>query len=224
MNGKKSCKIAWLFELILNADVTVLAVVGCVISSKSNGAGMLRFYTVDSNLLGAAACAVSVFFILRRQINGKAAPDWAEILKYVAVCCLMVTFLVVVLVLAPMFGGASAYRAMLTQGDMLYHHLLCPLLILLSFLLFDRVPVKTAVAAGYAVIPTLLYAAVTVTLNILGIMEGPYPFLRVYDQPVWVSCVWFIVILVGAFGLAALLCALQTRLHKGRLEQDRAVR
>lgn len=209
----------WPLNMLLNVAVTVFATVGCVISWQYHGIGMLQFYTVDSNLLGGAACAINTYFLIRQRINGKSVPIWARILKYTAVCCLMVTFLVVLLVLAPTVGGQEGYRVMFTQRDMLYHHLLCPLLILFSFLLFDRMPVKTLRAAAYAMIPTGLYAAVAIVLNLTGVMDGPYPFLHVYEQPIWASCLWFTVILGGAFLITLLFCALSKRLHGKTVEE-----
>ena len=51
-------------------------------------------------------------------------------------------------------------------------------------------------------IPTVIYAVVVVILNILKLLEGPYPFLYVYKQPWYISLVWA----VGIVG-ANLLCA-----------------
>ena len=48
---------------------------------------------------------------------------------------------------------------------------------------------------------TLIYAAIFITLNILKVYEGPYPFLMVYKQPVYMSIIWFILIVGGAFGI-----------------------
>ena len=36
-------------------------------------------------------------------------------------------------------------------------------------------------------------------------MVGPYPFLHVYEQPVWASVLWFIAIPGGAYLIALLL-------------------
>ena len=66
-------------------------------------------------------------------------------------------------------------------------------------------PHLDAKSAFTATIPTLIYAIVLIILNILGVVDGPYPFLRVMNQPVYMSFVWFIVIVGGAFFLALLL-------------------
>ncbi len=198
-------KAVLLIAILMNLAVTVLAFIGAVTSFRRNGAGMLQYYTVESNLFGAAACAIMAVLLLRKMISGKEVPAWAAILKYMSVCCLSLTFLVVVTILAPMNNGMGGYRALLTHDDMLYLHLLCPVLAFVSFLLFDNIPFRTIKMACISLIPTVCYAAVTTTLNVIRVMVGPYPFLYVYEQPLWMSFVWFMLIFGGAFAIGAFL-------------------
>ena len=88
---------------------------------------------------------------------------------------------------------------MLLTGTMLFTHLLCPAAALMSFLLLEHRPGLGRKAALTAMIPTAVYAAVAVLLNLLRIWKGPYMFLLVYEQPVWASVLWGIVILGGAY-------------------------
>ncbi len=191
-------------DLALNLGLLALECAGAALSFRQSGWKMLIFYTEDSNLLSLAACAVWCFLLLRRPA---APPRWARALKYMSVCCLTVTFVVVVTVLAPLTagGGAAGYRVMLTRGSMLFNHLLCPVLSFLTFTLLEREPPLSRRAVFAAVVPTALYAAVTTLLNALRVMEGPYPFLRVYEQPLWLSFVWAGAILGGAYLLARLI-------------------
>ena len=61
-------------------------------------------------------------------------------------------------------------------------------------------------------LPTLIYALILMALNLMRVVEGPYPFLRVYEQPVYMSIIWVIVILGSAYGIAFLLASLLNRL------------
>ena len=173
------------------------------------GVRTFRYYTQDSNLLALAACALLAAFQLRALRTGAAIPLWAQRLKYAAVCCLSVTFLVVVLVLAPMSGGA--YSLMLLEGTMLYHHLLCPLAAFFGFMLFEKQPALRRIDALLPAGLTFLYAAVLTVLNIARVVDGPYPFLRVYAQSVPVSVLWALVMLGGAETLSWGLYALHSR-------------
>lgn len=171
--------------------------------------GTLPFYTQDSNLFAAAACALAAVLQLRSLLNGKAFPRWARLLKYMAACCLTLTMLVVTLVLAPVYLGADGYRQLLLEEPALSLHLLCPLLTLASFLLFETEPALPRRAVALAVLPTLVYGAALGCLNGLGMVDGPYPFLRVHAQPPLASALWALAISGGAALIAWLirLCA-----------------
>ncbi|MBO7709255.1 MAG: hypothetical protein J6S83_02220, partial [Lachnospiraceae bacterium] len=44
-----------------------------------------------------------------------------------------------------------------------------------------------------------------VPLNYFRVVEGPYPFLKVHNQPWYMSILWFFAISLVAFGIAVLL-------------------
>lgn len=186
---------------MLNIAIVILEVCGAVISFHTHGTGMFRFYTEDSNILSLIASAVLAVSIIASGSLGKSAsghpagvPGWVQVLKYVSVCCLMVTFLVVLTVLAPGVGKGG-FKQMFTYGSMLYNHLLCPLLALVSFIFFDSKNMLSGKDVWHALAPTMLYAVVIFILNILKVLKGPYPFLYVYEQPVMVSVMWVFIIL-----------------------------
>ena len=220
-----------LAAVIMNLAVVVSAIVGAVnnynqgVGGANSGWSMLVFYTCDSNLLGAIACSILTVCYIRMLKTGKALPGWAVIIKYMAVCCLTITFLVTVFILTPfmamdarLYGMpekmsfAQSAQFMLLGGCTLYHHVISPLLAFISFVLFEPLPCGAKKALGYAIIPTAIYAAVSVTLNILRIWHGPYPFLYVYEQSVWMSLVWFAVVFGGAALISFLIAKIRNPL------------
>lgn len=205
-------KTALRAALMLNLAVVVMEIVSAAMSWRQLNLGMFIFYTQDSNILACAACALLAAFQIRALRTGAEIPVWAQRLKYAAVCCLSVTFLVVVLVLAPMSGGA--YGVMLLSGTMLYHHLLCPLAAFLGFMLFEKRPALRRIDALLPTLLTLVYAVVLTALNIARVLDGPYPFLRVYAQSVHASILWALAILGGAEMLAWGVFALHSRIHR----------
>ena len=205
-------KTALRAALMLNLAVVVMEIVSAAMSWRQLNLGMFIFYTQDSNILACAACALLAAFQIRALRTGADIPVWAQRLKYAAVCCLSVTFLVVVLVLAPMSGGA--YGVMLLSGTMLYHHLLCPLAAFFGFMLFEKRPALRRIDALLPTLLTLVYAAVLTALNIARVLDGPYPFLRVYAQSVHTSILWALAILGGAEMLAWGVFALHSRIHR----------
>lgn len=164
-------------------------------------AQMFLFYTELSNLFAMGVCFVTALCQLRALLTGGEMPAWVRTLKYTVTCCLMLTFLTVVFVLAPMYGPDGHYVMLLTSS-MLYNHFLNPVTALLSFVLLERVPALPRRAVGRAMIPTLVYGGIMLAANVAKVYKGPYPFLYVYEQPLWTSCMWVVVILGGALLIA----------------------
>ncbi|MCH3971732.1 MAG: hypothetical protein LKE53_03010 [Oscillospiraceae bacterium] len=202
--------------LACSLAIVVMEIVSACMSWSEHGVRMFTFYTEDSNLLALAACGVYSYFLIREIAKGREIPVWATMFKYIGTCCLMLTFLVVVCILAPMLGGARGYQAMLLENSMLYHHLICPLVALASCLFADADPLPVKRAALYAMVPTLVYAAVIIVLNICRALSGPYPFLMVYRQPWWASVLWCVGIIGFAYVIALALAALRGRTHSGK--------
>lgn len=164
-------------------------------------AQMFLFYTELSNLFAMGVCFVTALCQLRALLTGGEMPAWVRTLKYTVTCCLMLTFLTVVFVLAPMYGPDGHYVMLLTSS-MLYNHFLNPVTALLSFVLLERAPALPRWAVGRAMIPTLVYGGIMLAANVAKVYKGPYPFLYVYEQPLWTSCMWVVVILGGALLIA----------------------
>ena len=165
------------------------------------GLATLRFYTTDSNLLCGVASAL---FLLQR---GK--PDtMVRLLRFIATSCLLVTFTVVLLVLGPQNGYAHEFLG----GTRLFSHLLCPFLSLALFLTGEeRAPQRRV---GYALFTTLLYAIPMIILNGMGLVSGPYSFLKVREQSLASTLFWIVVILGGNALLARAAVLLQKRFFK----------
>ena len=99
---------------------------------------MFIFYTEDSNILSACICAMVAVGQLVCIFTGRELPRWLHTLKYIATCCLTMTFLTVVFVLGPYCADQGGVVFLLTESSMLYHHLLNPLCAFVSFVLLER--------------------------------------------------------------------------------------
>ena len=157
---------------------------------------MFIFYTEDSNILSACICAMVAVSQLVCIFTGRELPHWLHTLKYIATCCLTMTFLTVVFVLGPMYEDGNGWYIMLFTGSRLYHHFLHPVLAILSLVLFERLPRLPLGQVWWALVPTILYGLYDLHGNITGTIDGPYPFMRVYDQTIQETLMWFAIILV----------------------------
>ena len=189
----------------------MLELVGFVIAIGRNGLGILGYYTQESNLFLLIATGIYLYYLLAK----KEVPSWAARLKYIATCLVAVTFIVVVLVLAPMCLPNVKYAVyVIVGGANFFHHLTCPVLAIVSFFACEVELIPTTRDAVIAMMPTLLYAIVTTTLNAAKVIVGPYPFLHVYEQPVIVSVLWFIIIPGGGFLFAYLVSKVKKKISK----------
>lgn len=195
----------------LNICLVVLGIVGLIVSIHSNGLGLFSYYTQDSNILGLLS---SLCFVITGYEGFKRGEvktnNFVSKFRFMATSCMCLTFLVVVFVLIPL-AGFKWTGWYLFGGANLYYHTLCPIISFISFTFFEDVVNLRFVNTAINFIPTVIYAAVTITLNALNVMYGPYPFLRVHEQSVLASVIWFIVIVGGSWGLSILVYILKKK-------------
>ena len=191
--------------LVLIADAAMVCLEARSLWNIWEGTGkrMFIYYTQDSNILAMVICAVSVVCALICLVRGKfARPEWIRRLKHIGASCLAVTLIVEMCVLVPMncrrlSDFPREFRYGMLYGEMLYMHTVCPLLMIFSFLFLE--PGKKMRGNVYiALVPTLIYGGISLYMNYIRAYIGPYPFLYIYIQPVYMTIVWMIVILGGA--------------------------
>ncbi|WP_455030448.1 hypothetical protein [Oribacterium sp.] len=189
----------------------VLLLLECIVvlhGLQDDGLGTFRFYTTDSNLLCGISSAFMLFFLLQRKnqegkgvlskaLQGKgeswAFPPSLSLFRYIASVCLALTFFVVLLVLGPENGFAHEFL----DGTRFFSHLLCPFLSIFLFLFMEEKRVLPVSAIGKALGVTLLYAIPLLILNGIGLVSGPYSFLKIREQSLGKTIFWIIAILLG---------------------------
>ena len=192
--------------LVSNLLLIVFGILGFLSIKETN---MFLYYTNDSNFLCLISAFLYVLFLLIKK--DKDLPFFVLVLRYMATAALSLTFLTVVFYLAiydalgsnnfinTYFNSLVLY---LSKDSFLYYHLLCPIISFISFTMFEgdrRLNKKKTIY--YSLIPTFVYACVLIILNLNGVVSGPYPFLMIDKQEIYVSIVSFVVIfLVNYFG------------------------
>lgn len=201
---KSKIQTRQIMSIIINVAIVIMEVIAILLSFNKNNLSLFMFYTEDSNLFAMFASAlvsIATIIAIKKKSN---IPKYIQIIKYMATCCLALTFVVVIFILAPMLGK-NGFKIMLLENSMLYHHLICPILVIISFVFLESTPEIDHKYTYLAMAPTIIYAIVAALLNIFKVIEGPYPFLKVYNQPIYMSIVWFAVILIGAYIIAVML-------------------
>lgn len=106
------------------------------------------------------------------------------------------TLLTVIFVLGPMYEDGNGWYIMLCTSSMLYHHLLNPLCVFVSFVFLEREPRLSARNIPLALVPTVVYGAIALWANYQRLWTGPYPFLLVYEQTTRQTVLWSVGILL----------------------------
>lgn len=220
----KNLKLRKILILAVNTLLIIMEILGLWLmvelykSYNLHPLGWYKYYTQLSNIFSMLTAMVVVIFTAKDLINKTDnTPNRVRILKFSSACCLIETFLVTIFVLAPM-GMMGGLLPLMFEGPNLFHHTLCPIVSLLSLCLLEKGEKITFKHSLYAMIPTLIYGVVAVTLNLLKVWHGPYPFLYVYEQPIYMSFIWAVVVLGGAFGITLLVKALANIRFKKKKE------
>jgi putative uncharacterized protein (fragment) len=83
------------------------------------------------------------------------------------------------------------------DGTRFFSHLLCPFLSIFLFLFPEEKRSLPLSVIGKALGVTLLYAIPLLILNGIGLVSGPYSFLKIREQSVGKTIFWIITILLG---------------------------
>ena len=164
--------------LLLNAVVTILETIGLYMSFSKRKWHNFVYYTQISNLLTFIS---SLLYLLSRGND--------SLLRYLSSVMLTMTFLITVFVLVPMGGD---FKELMLQGNGIYHHTLCPILSVFSYLVFE----KHAALWQLPVVMTIIYGLTMMYLNYIHKADGPYPFFRVHNQSALTSLIWICVLTV----------------------------
>lgn len=191
--------------LILNLLIVILEIIGAFYSFRKDRGKAFSWFTIDSNLLLLfSSLLASVYGVLYFAGCGD-IPSFVGLVQYLSLATILLTFVVVLFFLAPKEAGKKGPRgffSLFLDKGMLYHHLLCPVLGIIDFLLFERGEKIPFSFAFYSLIPTLLYGIVLSVLNQKGIVDGPYPFLRTRKIGLGKTVLSFVLLLAFSFLLS----------------------
>ena len=183
-------------NIIINLLIVILEIIGFVLVFKELGITSLEYYTEDSNLL----LLLSSIILLIQISKNNEMPSWFKSFRYIAIVSTTLTLIIVLTVLSWTTDLGLYY--LLFHESMLYHHTLCPVLAILSFVFVERYDNLHTIHGLYF---TVVYGIIMIILNALKIVEGPYPFLLVHNQPIIHSIIWTALIFAITYAIALIL-------------------
>lgn len=160
----------------------------------------LYFSIVDKNAflyysdnVGMFALSSSIIYVI--IVLAKKEPNFLCLaLRYVSTACLVLT-LVGTFYVATTTG--ENYLDSFIKDSHLFNNLLCPIVSFVSFTMFEgdrRLNKKKTI--WYALIPTVIYGIIMLVCNVTNTFTGPYPFMMINDNPVYVTVIVFIVTII----------------------------
>ena len=118
-----------------------------------------KYFTGDSNIVLLIAVAISFSYdclLLKNKI--KQMPKWVDVVKLVATTAVTVTMFVTVFFLTPTFIiNKPQDTKVLYLGANLIHHIVCPVLAIITYVLFENRKDIKIVNTIYGLVPTLIY-------------------------------------------------------------------
>lgn len=189
--------------IIFNILFLICELVGLGIILLDSHKLFFEYYTVDSNLFAFIITLIYLYFVFRNKKINKIL----YILRLMSLVCLIITFLVVILILPFMVSLKFLFWG--NYGINFILHVICPLLLLYIYFKFDKKVNLNYYELIYNMIPTLIYGIILVTLNINGIVDGPYPFLRFNFQPLYQSILWSVLIVGVTYPIGLVLYKLK---------------
>lgn len=214
----KSQKIS----LTLCIVVFVMAVAGSimcfgelyVVPTKplDHGIRLLKFFTVQSNILGGVTAFVYIIFLLRKNKTQKDIPFCVRILRYIATIDLIITFLVVALFLG--FIYEEGYFMLFVNANFFFHFAI-PVINFISFAFFEDAPKMTLKQTLWGMTHMVLYSIFYMTVVITHFHDGGvdifYDWYAFAQLGIPFALVCAVIVLSLAYGLAFMLYKLNNR-------------
>lgn len=171
-----------------NILLIVLASLGLYFSIVDKNAFL--YYSDNADMFALSSSIIYVIIVLAKK-----EPNFLCLaLRYVSTACLVLT-LVGTFYVATTTG--ENYLDSFIKGSHLFNNLLCPIVSFVSFTLFEgdrRLNKKKTI--WYALIPTVIYGIIMLVCNVTNTFTGPYSFMMINDNPVYVTVIVVIVTIV----------------------------
>lgn len=122
------------------------------------GFGYFKAFTIDSNVFMGLVALFYLVFQVREKYFHKTIPHFANVIYLMGATSVFLTFLTVVVFLAPMNHENKELVLALFSDDMFFFHVLNPLLATLGFFLLDDAKPYGLKENILAILPMILYS------------------------------------------------------------------
>lgn len=177
-------------KLALGSNILLIVLAGLGLYFSIVDKNAFLYYSDNAGMFALSSSIIYVIIVLAKK-----EPNFLCLaLRYVSTACLVLT-LVGTFYVATTTG--ENYLDSFIKGSHLFNNLLCPIVSFVSFTLFEgdrRLNKKKTI--WYALIPTVIYGIIMLVCNVSNTFTGPYPFMMINDNPVYVTVIVFIVTII----------------------------
>lgn len=177
-------------KLALGSNILLIVLAGLGLYFSIVDKNAFLYYSDNAGMFALSSSIIYVIVVLTKK-----EPNFLSLaLRYVSTTCLLLT-LVGTFYVATTTG--ENYLDSFIKGSHLFNNLLCPIVSFVSFTMFEgdrRLNKKKTI--WYALIPTVIYGIIMLVCNVTNTFTGPYPFMMINDNPVYVTVVVFIVTII----------------------------
>lgn len=177
-------------KLALGSNILLIVLAGLGLYFSIVDKNAFLYYSDNAGMFALSSSIIYVIIVLAKK-----EPNFLCLaLRYVSTTCLVLT-LVGTFYVATTTG--ENYLDSFIKGSHLFNNLLCPIVSVISFTLFEgdrRLNKKKTI--WYALIPTVIYGIIMLVCNVSNTFTGPYSFMMINDNPVYVTVVVFIVTII----------------------------
>ena len=139
---------------------------------------IFKYYTFLQNFLTAIVSAVFIVYLILNILFSYQIAEYVKGMRYVSSCGLITTTIIYVLFLSSnnknKLSDEDFVKINPKIANVLLHYL-CPVLSLLSFVIFEReIPLTNSIWTGLVALPSALYWLVYLILSLTKLWEEPY--------------------------------------------------
>lgn len=177
-------------KLALGSNILLIVLAGLGLYFSIVNKNAFLYYSDNVGMFALSSSIIYVIIVLAKK-----EPNFLCLaLRYVSTACLALTFIATFYVATT---TGENYLDSFIKGSHLFNNLLCPIVSFVSFTMFEgdrRLNKKKTI--WYALIPTVIYGIIMLVCNVSNTFTGPYSFMMINDNPVYVTVVVFIVTII----------------------------
>lgn len=177
-------------KLALGSNILLIVLAGLGLYFSIVDKNAFLYYSDNAGMFALSSSIIYVIVVLTKK-----EPNFLSLaLRYVSTTCLVLT-LVGTFYVATTTG--ENYLDSFIKGSHLFNNLLCPIVSFVSFTMFEgdrRLNKKKTI--WYALIPTVIYGIIMLVCNVSNTFTGPYSFMMINDNPVYVTVIVFIITII----------------------------